>query len=48
MNIMARSLGDFAKLRKTSINSLVFIREIFMKIHIYVFYENLSRIFKCH
>jgi hypothetical protein len=34
---MARSLGDFAKLREATINSPAFIRQIFMKFNISVF-----------
>jgi len=36
---MARFLGDFAKLRKETINSPSFIRQIFTKFHISVFYQ---------
>jgi hypothetical protein len=39
MNFMARFLGDFAKLRKETINSPSFIRQIFTKFHISVFYQ---------
>jgi len=48
MNLIARSLGDFAKLQKATINFPAFIKRISMKFHVSVFYENLSRIFKCH